>query len=527
MQSSRARCSAINLEDMQRLRTVAKAVSKRHLSGPDTDLLELALETVYALDKLLRLLRERRAEHDLTELRLQWEETVCASWRDVVVLRRDIAAFEHKCQAIMSTRFDQQATARTIQAQQASSDTRQSSSKGRVASATLASLKLAAESVKLESSRLTLRIRSFDTEKVRHASRTLDLLIDQRQVPEHLIDEQEKLEDALPQPSVIEAKSSEVTSFLGNAALTAANASQNRVQLQSEPPVRTSSPSKTEGVVSGRDQHLNGLSSSTDDVANASATARTMSRSLQTGTRSRKTSSASLSATPNKHSSNGYRPNPRNALDVAVGDIVNRMPMTIAIKSANLADISYAQQSAAGKDLSGQYWIGDPEPRLCFCRILPSSMVMVRVGGGWQELSEFLTQHYAHLSARGLHPGDVSPSVSSAGVAANVAWLRSASGPAGSSRLRSKSSVGSLRSHEPARLFTPQQPSRIVTMPTMKRRNSLLAHTVEPMAIIIPTPTQTAIDRTQAGSSSPLQESELPASGSGSSIIIHPSSPSA
>ena len=37
---------------------------------------------------------------------------------------------------------------------------------------------------------------------------------------------------------------------------------------------------------------------------------------------------------------------------------------------------------------TGQYWIGaQGRAKLCFCRILQSQTVMVRVGGGWSELS--------------------------------------------------------------------------------------------------------------------------------------------
>ena len=40
------------------------------------------------------------------------------------------------------------------------------------------------------------------------------------------------------------------------------------------------------------------------------------------------------------------------------------------------------------KDQSGRYWIGSKgRAKLCFCRILRSRTVMVRVGGGWVELS--------------------------------------------------------------------------------------------------------------------------------------------
>jgi len=41
------------------------------------------------------------------------------------------------------------------------------------------------------------------------------------------------------------------------------------------------------------------------------------------------------------------------------------------------------------KDQSGKYWIGaEGRAKLCFCRILRSKTVMVRVGGGWVELSK-------------------------------------------------------------------------------------------------------------------------------------------
>jgi hypothetical protein len=73
-----------------------------------------------------------------------------------------------------------------------------------------------------------------------------------------------------------------------------------------------------------------------------------------------------------------YVANPKNKLDVAVGDVVNKLPVNINIEV--VAD--------TWKDQSGKYWIGDQEPKLCFCRILRSQTVMVRVGGGWQELSK-------------------------------------------------------------------------------------------------------------------------------------------
>jgi hypothetical protein len=73
-----------------------------------------------------------------------------------------------------------------------------------------------------------------------------------------------------------------------------------------------------------------------------------------------------------------YVADPKNKLDVAVGDVVNKLPVGINIEGV----------SETWKDQSGKYWIGNQDPKLCFCRILRSQTVMVRVGGGWSELSK-------------------------------------------------------------------------------------------------------------------------------------------
>ena len=75
-----------------------------------------------------------------------------------------------------------------------------------------------------------------------------------------------------------------------------------------------------------------------------------------------------------------YVANPKNKLDVAVGAVVNKLPVNVNINIEAVAD--------TWQDKSGKYWIGDQDPKLCFCRILRSQTVMVRVGGGWQELSK-------------------------------------------------------------------------------------------------------------------------------------------
>ncbi|KAG6903352.1 hypothetical protein C0995_013105 [Termitomyces sp. Mi166 len=80
-----------------------------------------------------------------------------------------------------------------------------------------------------------------------------------------------------------------------------------------------------------------------------------------------------------------YVADPKNKLDVAVGDVVNKLPVDINVEGV----------AETWKDQSGKYWIGNQDPKLCFCRILRSQTVMVRVGGGWSELSKFIRDHFA------------------------------------------------------------------------------------------------------------------------------------
>lgn len=69
-----------------------------------------------------------------------------------------------------------------------------------------------------------------------------------------------------------------------------------------------------------------------------------------------------------------YIPDPDNELDLKLSHIVNSSPYRVTVKIV--------------PDQVGKYWFGDVNPRLVYCRILPSKLVMVRVGGGWVELSK-------------------------------------------------------------------------------------------------------------------------------------------
>ena len=66
-----------------------------------------------------------------------------------------------------------------------------------------------------------------------------------------------------------------------------------------------------------------------------------------------------------------YVPNKKNKLDVAVGRVVNTLPVHVSVEHVS------GSNGEGWEDKSGRYWIGDENPRLCFCRILRSHTVMV------------------------------------------------------------------------------------------------------------------------------------------------------
>ncbi|KAI9301488.1 hypothetical protein BJ944DRAFT_271432 [Cunninghamella echinulata] len=103
---------------------------------------------------------------------------------------------------------------------------------------------------------------------------------------------------------------------------------------------------------------------------------RALKRSSWQQQKQRHPSSASSFYNNNKDT---YVADPKNDLDVAVGNIVNDSPFSIPVKMV------------PGE--VGRYWFGKKNPKLVYCRILRSRIVMVRVGGGWVELSQFLRDH--------------------------------------------------------------------------------------------------------------------------------------
>lgn len=69
------------------------AATQRNLSPADTDLIEVTLTTLLALDKLIHLLRARSDTLEFTGLRLTWEEKRIVAWKERNAIREELQKF--------------------------------------------------------------------------------------------------------------------------------------------------------------------------------------------------------------------------------------------------------------------------------------------------------------------------------------------------------------------------------------------------------------------------------------------------
>lgn len=137
-----------------------------------------------------------------------------------------------------------------------------------------------------------------------------------------------------------------------------------------------------------------------------------MSRRTAATAAVRTTPTSATARPPSRGSTNTpetYVPDPANDLDMAVGNIVNDSPYKIRVKMV------------PGE--VGRYWFGTRRPKLAYCRILRSRMVMVRVGGGWVELSQFLRDQKL-LEESDLVPHRASPQQQNARIREGVVTIR-------------------------------------------------------------------------------------------------------
>lgn len=172
------------------------------MSPEDTDLIELTLTTIYELDKLLHLLRDRSENLDLLGVRLTWEEHRIAAWADRRNIIADLKAFLEN-----RARWSQLVYETTNRPEELPILKRRGSitSIASVASDTSISspgfsrsarFKLA-ELLSRDAAQFAGRVTTLRHGKITAAGKALDKLIDNshKPVPEELLDEQDKLEE--------------------------------------------------------------------------------------------------------------------------------------------------------------------------------------------------------------------------------------------------------------------------------------------------------------------------------------------
>ncbi|KAG9006560.1 hypothetical protein FRB90_009863, partial [Tulasnella sp. 427] len=183
--------------DMIRLKKMAKvaeraAKSEQNLSPEDTDLIELTLQTLFALDKLMHLLRVRRDMIEQMDMRLRWEDLRVGAWKERRAILDDIDRF-------VKTRARWSATVYDELGEPAEIDDAKPTLARSPTSKFLALARGArfshSEALSKEAAAYASRVLAFHNTWITPSGQILDKMIERRTVPDQLLDEQDRLED--------------------------------------------------------------------------------------------------------------------------------------------------------------------------------------------------------------------------------------------------------------------------------------------------------------------------------------------
>jgi hypothetical protein len=176
------------------------AKSEQNLSPQDTDLIEVTLTTLLAVDKLLHLLRSRSETLDMLGLRLHWEDQRIAAWDTRSQLLDELKAFSEHALWEVSVYAPLSAPAPSTSTSRHSTETVQSPESMfphvLSMSARSARRKLA-EGLVAEARGLTSRMTYYKRDILPRPGVTLDKMIEtsSTKVPDLILDEQDKLEN--------------------------------------------------------------------------------------------------------------------------------------------------------------------------------------------------------------------------------------------------------------------------------------------------------------------------------------------
>lgn len=168
----------------------------------DTDVIELTLTTIYELDKLLHLLRDRSEHLELLSIRLTWEEFRTSAWIDRRTIIEDLktfldtrarwtpAVYENVIRPEEPTELKRRGSIASF------ASTTSESSVTSPGFSRSARFKLA-EVLSRDAAQFAGRVTSLRHGKITAAGKVLDRLIDhsRKPVPEVILDEQDRLEE--------------------------------------------------------------------------------------------------------------------------------------------------------------------------------------------------------------------------------------------------------------------------------------------------------------------------------------------
>lgn len=172
-----------------------KAATQRNLSPEDTDLIELTLTTLYALDRLLHLLRGRSEHLELLNLRLSWEDHRSNAFKCQEGILSDLRKFLDE-----RARWTQDVYVAGVLTSSSSTPVTHASdisiSESSDAMSRSMRFKLA-EDLSRDAVQFSSRVTALRHGHVAASGKILDKLIDnsRKPVPESMLDEQDRLEE--------------------------------------------------------------------------------------------------------------------------------------------------------------------------------------------------------------------------------------------------------------------------------------------------------------------------------------------
>jgi hypothetical protein len=204
----------------QNLTLCFPAATQRNLSPADTDLIEVTLTTLLALDKLIHLLRSRSDTLEFVGLRLTWEEKRIVAWKERSAIREELQTFVTEQARWSASTYDKiemnhsdsslsipvssnkGLLSSSLNGQYpspspllSSSTPRRNSNVANVTGVSRGARYKFAEDLTRDAGRFTTRYSAVKRNHITAAGKALDKMIEKKTLPDAVLDEQDRLEN--------------------------------------------------------------------------------------------------------------------------------------------------------------------------------------------------------------------------------------------------------------------------------------------------------------------------------------------